>query len=224
MRFLIVKPKKLLVHKLTLILISALLFASSSALAVSYQQIDGTIVGPIQCRFLCVGDHPYSGSNLEPGADLSGASLVSADLRNADLSGASLVGADLTDALLVGADLTGADLTAANLESTILAINFSALTIQANLSGAFLNNAVGLGNSLGAPLYDMNTRFTGSGLDPVAAGWTLVPEPSATTANAGAPLCGPLPTLTLPPRSRRPPNERGRLLGRASSTLPRVPP
>lgn len=29
----------------------------------------------------------------------------------------------------------------------------------------------------GSPLYDPNTDFTGTGFDPVAAGWTFVPEP-----------------------------------------------
>ena len=29
----------------------------------------------------------------------------------------------------------------------------------------------------GGAFYDINTDFTGTGFDPVAAGWTLVPEP-----------------------------------------------
>ena len=64
---------------------------------------------------------------------------------------ASLAGANLTNANLFIADLTNADLT-----------------------GAILANATGLGNSFGAALYDINTDFTGTGFDPVAAGWTLV--------------------------------------------------
>ena len=72
---------------------------------------------------------------------------------------ASLAGANLTNANLFIADLTNADLT-----------------------GAILANATGLGNSFGAALYDINTDFTGTGFDPVAAGWTLVPVPEPGTA------------------------------------------
>jgi ABC-type Fe3+-siderophore transport system permease subunit len=141
-----------LMRMLALILISALSLASSSAFAASYQQIDGTIVDPIQNVF--GGNHPYSGNNLEPFADLTNANLIFADLTNADLTGANLTGADLTTAGLLFADLTG----------------------------AILANAVGLGDSLGAALYNINTDFTGTGFDPVAAGWTLVPVPEPGTA------------------------------------------
>ena len=111
---------------LSLLLISAISLASSSAFAASYQQNDGTIVDPFQSD---AGNHPYSGNNLEPGANLA------------------------------GADLSGAKLTS-----------------------AILANAVGLGTSTGAALYDINTDFTGTGFDPVAAGWTLVPVPEPGTA------------------------------------------
>ena len=47
---------------------------------------------------------------------------------------------------------------------------------------AILANAVGLGDSFGAALYDANTDFTGTGFDPVAEGWTLVPVPEPGTA------------------------------------------
>ena len=58
---------------LALILISAISLVSSSAFAASYQQIDGTIVDPIQSVF---GEgHSYSGINLEPGADLNNLNL-----------------------------------------------------------------------------------------------------------------------------------------------------
>ena len=49
------------------------------------------------------------------GANLYGACLRGADLRNADLRGANLYGADLRNADLYGADLYGADLRGANL-------------------------------------------------------------------------------------------------------------
>ena len=177
---------------LALLLISALSLASSSAFAASYQQIDGTIVDPIQNYF--GGNNFYSGNNLEPGAD-----LTSAILTNANLSGANLSGADLTFADLTFADLTNADLTNANLTSaympgtdltnailngaTLASANLSIADLtNADLSGAILANALGLGSSTGAALYDIYTDFTGTGFDPVAAGWTLVPVPEPGTA------------------------------------------
>ena len=48
----------------------------------------------------------------------------------------------------------------------------------ANLTGAILLNTVGLSSSVGAALYNKNTDFTGTGFDPVLAGWTIIPEPS----------------------------------------------
>ena len=148
--------------KLALILISALSLATSSAFAASYQQNDGTIIDPIQLRG--GGDHPYSGNNLEPGATLSDAFLSAAILTNADLTAAFL-----SDAFLTNADLTGADLTGAFLDG-------------ANLSGARLDYATTLYTTVGAALYDSDTDFTGTGFDPVAAGWTLVPVPEPSTA------------------------------------------
>ncbi|ECD4946983.1 pentapeptide repeat-containing protein [Salmonella enterica subsp. enterica serovar Muenchen] len=61
-------------------------------------------------------------------ANLRGADLYGADLRGADLRGADLYGADLRDANLRGADLRGADLRGADLR-------------DANLRGADLRGA-----------------------------------------------------------------------------------
>ncbi len=124
-------------RKLILILVIAFSLVSSSAFAASYQQNDGTIQDPIFS--LLGGNLGYSGSNLEPFANLANAYLFQADLTNADLT-------------------------------------------NANLTGAILANATGLGDSFGAALYDINTDFTGTGFDPVAAGWTLVPVPEPGTA------------------------------------------
>ena len=162
---------------LALLLISAISLASSSAFAASYQQNDGTIVDPIQ--FTLGFNHSYSGNNLEPGADLTGANLNNANLNNAnldsaDLTDAILSGSDLFEANLTGANLTGADLNLTNLDLTNLT--------GANLTNAILVNAVNLGSSIGAALYNINTDFTGTGFDPVAAGWTLVPVPEPGTA------------------------------------------
>ena len=137
---------------LALLLISAISLASSSAFAASYQQIDGTIVDPIQS--VNGGSISYSGSNLEPFANLTDADLSDADLTNANLY----------FALLIGANLSGADLSIANLTDAILA------------------NAVGLGSTSGTALYNINTDFTGTGFDPVLAGWTLVTVPEPGTA------------------------------------------
>ena len=185
---------------LALLLISAITLASSSAFAASYQQNNGTIVDPIQ--FNTGGNHPYSGNNLEPfanlaGADLSNAYLLAANLPDAELSNANLTGAwiingDLSDAhltnaslnnsLLSGSNLTGADLSNANLTGAYL--------INADLSDANLTNVIGLGTGPessagvagGAARYNINTDFTGTGFDPVAGGWTLVPVPEPGTA------------------------------------------
>jgi uncharacterized protein YjbI with pentapeptide repeats len=147
---------------LALILISAISLASSSAFAASYSQNSGTIIDPIQNVF--GGNHPYSGVDVQGyaglvNANLGGADLFNADLFNADLSNANLSNANLSTAVLFQTTLGGADLT-----------------------GAILANATNLGNSFGAALYDINTDFTGTGFDPVAAGWTLVPVPEPGTA------------------------------------------
>jgi hypothetical protein len=147
---------------LALILISALSLASSSAFAASYQQNDGTIVAPIQDYF--GGNIPYSGSNLQPGAVLTNADLSYANLGNANLSDAILADANLSDANLSDANLTNANLSGALLD-------FANLT-NADLTGAILANVIGLGSSTGAALYSINTDFTGTGFDPVAAGWS----------------------------------------------------
>ena len=147
---------------LALILISAISLASSSGFAASYSQNSGTIIDPIQNVF--GGNHPYSGGDVQAyaglvNANLGGADLFNADLFNADLSNANLSNANLSTAVLFQTTLGGADLT-----------------------GAILANATNLGTSFGAALYDINTDFTGTGFDPVAAGWTLVPVPEPGTA------------------------------------------
>ena len=158
--------------RVLVLLVSVLVsLASSSAFAASYQQVGGTIVDPIQCWSGCVGDHPYSGINLEPGIALSSASLSGADLRfanlsnsvsfSSNLSGVNLSRADLTGLILVSSDLTGTDLTGANLTNSLIGTDLT-----------------------GSLFYNIYTDFTGAQgpgsvpFGPVAAGWTLVPEPS----------------------------------------------
>ena len=81
-----------------------------------------------------------AGANLTgaylAGANLREANLTGAYLAGADLSGAYLSGADLTAAYLTGAYLSGADLTGADLTGAYLA--------GADLRGADLSGAYGV--------------------------------------------------------------------------------
>ena len=131
-----------------LILAAVLVLMAGGAQASSYLQLGGNVVDPILTTSGAV--HWYSGTNLQPGAYLGSANLAFANLTNANLYGAYLGSANLSDA------------------------NLS----NANLSNADLYGAMNLSNTTGTPDYDALTNFTGTGFDPVAAGWNLVPEPS----------------------------------------------
>ncbi|MEC7500146.1 MAG: pentapeptide repeat-containing protein [Planctomycetota bacterium] len=136
-------------HRITLTII--LLIAATCADAAFYQKKDGTNVDPIKTRF--GRDLIYSGNNLEPGADLTGAGLRDADLQFADLSYADMTGADLrftyldyadlTDAFLTGADLQNADLQFADLSYADLtgADLYDATLFYTDMEGADLTNA-----------------------------------------------------------------------------------
>ena len=79
------------------------------------------------------------------GADLSGARLRHADIRGSNLTGANLLRADMRGANLGDADLRGADLDRANLSSANLS--------GANLEGADIKGAdLGWANLIGATL------------------------------------------------------------------------
>ena len=152
-------------YLLRYLLLAAL--TASSAHAASYQKNDGTLVEPIQSAF-DDGVHSYSGPNLAPEANLTGANL--------------------SEALLISADLEGADLRDADLSFTNL--NFVNLS-GANLRGADLSFTSHVGTVTGSPYYDEGTNFFnawtgcpecgGSAFlfNPVTAGWTLVPEPTS---------------------------------------------
>lgn len=142
------------VYPFVFFLFTVVTLADSSAWAASYQRFDGEIVSPI--RFVSSyggGDHPYSGNDLEPHAELGSADLSGAYLYGADLSEANLQSANLSDVYLKYARLPGADLswaelmnavlTSANLsESNLSGANLSHLNLgSANLSGARLDNA-----------------------------------------------------------------------------------
>lgn len=144
-------------------------------LAGAYQRTDGSVVDPfLNTPLAAGGPHPYSGPDLEPFVALSGITIAFAILSEADLEGADLSGstlsnnwfdeANFTDADLIGADLTGSDMT-------------NAVVAGANFSGANLRNISTWGSTSGSALYDSSTNFAFTGFDPVAAGWTFVPEP-----------------------------------------------
>ena len=179
-------------------LLVSLMFASP-VLGASYEKTDGEIIDPIWCRppfdidvveGCPPGDqeavHLYRGPNLAPdvetpNADLEGANLNRANLTNANLSDAYLSQVDFSEADLSGAFLISADLQSADLSGT-------------DLRGADLTGTLNLGFTLGIPEYDAWTDFNFARIgdedtslfDPVAAGWVLVPEPSATLLAAGA--------------------------------------
>ncbi|MFP8875627.1 MAG: pentapeptide repeat-containing protein [Myxococcota bacterium] len=138
------------------------------------------------------GHHPYAGVNLGPGVEAVGIELASALLRSADLRGADLRGARLSSSYVGRSDLEGANLSGARLDGAL----FYGTNLEgANLRGAKLSGAVYLGRSTGSAIYDHTTDFSNawwdSGgvacllsdrckvFDPVAAGWTMVPEPTA---------------------------------------------
>ena len=127
-------------------------------------------------------------------ADLSGANLLNANLRRVNLSYATLEGvtarsinlsgANLTDLALMFAMLSEADLSfaafvfsnarGADLEGA----NFFFADLEgSDFSGANLEQAESLGSTTGASFYNLRTNFAGTGFDPVAAGWILIPEP-----------------------------------------------
>jgi len=82
-------------------------------------------------------------------ANLNGANLYNASLRNANLVGANLINANLHNANLSGANLRNANLSGANL--------YNANLHNANLSGANLHNAnLRNANLSGANLYNAN--------------------------------------------------------------------
>ena len=238
-------------HKLALILFSALSLASSSALAASYQRTDGTIVDPILRQTDGgVSNYNDTGPDLRPntaydvslgaspldltGIDLSGSSTTGTLNLNyapdADLTGFSAAGLQVDDAPraifqgisanislfggsleasnfrqstwgltghgnlialhgnvnLMFSDFSGADLSASSFIGRNAGLLFDIDLTGADFSDANLAEARGLGDTLGAPFYNLDTDFSGAWadydqttpFDPVAAGWTLVPEPS----------------------------------------------
>ncbi len=145
-------------------------------------------------------DHPYSGTNLTPGANLTDAFLQGSLLTNADLAGADLAGADLSGADLSGADLNGADLTGADLRYTILN---GAELIEAVFTNVAASNADLTGANLtGADLtgVDLNSaNLTGADLDGVNITGVKLSNADLTGANLTGVISGNITgTPTLP--------------------------
>ena len=112
------------------------LLTGSVSQSASYKTRDGTTVNPILDNFS--NAHDYSGPNLRPNANLTGADLTGADLHNADLHNANLFRANLTGVDLAFATLSEADLSDANLTYADLA---NANLFNVNLFNVNLTNA-----------------------------------------------------------------------------------
>ena len=145
-----------------------------------------SVVGPIQNTY--GGDSSYSGSNLEPSADLNYADLNFANLPFAMLNSASLNYstlryANLSDAYFSEAGLLYADLSNANLSYATL--NFAFLN-YADLSHANLSNAsLSYSNLSSTLLYSADLSGTASWL---WATWTGAKYSINAVDNAGNPI------------------------------------
>lgn len=128
----------------------------------------------------------FSGANLgtcnASNASFVGSVAESINLINADCSGADFGAAGLEKALCFGTDFNGASLVGTSFrDGQLNGADFTAATLSsgpesADFSGANLTDAVGLDNTVGIARYSASTNFSGTGFDPVAAGWVLDTE------------------------------------------------
>lgn len=129
-------------------------------------------------------------------ADLSFGRFNFCDLQRVVMHAAQAVNTDfsmstLRNGYFVGTNFSGAQLTAdfafANLRKADL--TGAVLSIGADMTdfcNADLSFSVGLADTVGVALYSPCTDFTGTGFDPVSAGWMLVPG-----AEIGERYCSP---------------------------------
>ena len=115
------------------------------------------------------------------GADMTGAHVSPTSLWQANLFGALLTDAVFANSRLKFANLSGANLDGTNFQDADLSSSLleDAYVEEADFRGADLTRAFYLGTTTGSAFYDSETRFEGTGFDPAAAGWRLVPEPGA---------------------------------------------
>jgi uncharacterized protein YjbI with pentapeptide repeats len=117
------------------------------------------------------------------GAHVSPTSLWEANLFEALLTDAVFANSRLKFANLSGANLDGTNFQDADLSSSLLG---DAYVEEADFRGADLTGAFYLGTTTGSAFYNSETRFEGTGFDPAAAGWRLVPEPGAGSLGSAA--------------------------------------
>lgn len=141
----------------------------------------------------CIGEN-LDGFNVS-GDDLTGTQLNSVSWLAGDLSAASLNSTFLNFGVFTGSDFSGASLEGARLDfATLTDTNFTGVSFDGaffsvtTVSGADFRGANFAGvatvsstvfDPVNPPIYDPFTDFSGTGFNPVATGWLLVPEPSA---------------------------------------------
>ena len=129
----------------------------------------------------------FTGATL---TDCKAAGLIAieADFTNAVLTGVSMRNAYMPRAKFGGAQALVKFAGATLFESDFTATTLSAGPDMADFSNADLSSATGLDATVGVALYSPCTDFSGTGFDPVAAGWILGPG-----ANIGEQYCDPAP-------------------------------
>jgi hypothetical protein len=147
-------------------------------------------------------DHWFVDETVLTGADLAGARIAEvvgvADFSSLNLQDTTwgytgenhtFDGADLRGALFLDSNLNGASMVDADLRDTVFDGGVTFLNVDldgADFRGAAFLDGEYLGMTFGVAIYDETTSFVdiwsgeyenSAPFDPVAAGWTLVPEP-----------------------------------------------
>jgi hypothetical protein len=111
---------------------------------------------------------------------LTGCCVDGISAMDADFKGSIFTDSTFCDSYLVRADFQGAVIPVVFAGATLAQADFSGAVLSvgtdmADFCNADLSDAVGLADTVGFALYSPCTDFSGTGFDPVAAGWTLVP-------------------------------------------------
>ena len=150
-----------------------------------YHRFDGNLIGDFDVSpggDLSGLDLSYASFHYEdiPGADFSGSTMIDIGMSHINLDGGNLTETEMQLSYLgyasfQNADFTNADMRDVSLKrSNVTGADFSG----ADLRGAYMLDAIGLNATQGSAFYDEDTYFGGTGFNPAAAGWTLVPEPT----------------------------------------------